>query len=437
MTKIKKLKKVLAGILLGSLALTAAACGNSAPAGTQPAAKSDQPAEIQFWYSLSGKNGEKIQSMVEEFNKSQNEVKVTATYQGNYYENHAKVLAAIAAGNQPDVTMVEIASVASFANAGALEELKPYAEGKNGTDLNDYVPGLMGNSYWKDKLYAIPFARSTPLLYLNKDMLKKAGLNPEGPKTWEELRQFSKAMTKKEGDKQTYGFSTPIDIWFYEALVFESGGKILSEDGKQLLVNNKEGIAPLSFWKSMLDEGVMKFPPGEKYNAWEVAENDFANGTVGMIFTSTGSLGSLLSKAKFDLGTAFLPANKDYGVPTGGANFVILAKSSKEKKEAAWKFVKWMTDTKQTTSWSQTTGYMPVRTSALNSEEMKKYYQEKPQFKVAVEQLKYAKPRPAAPGYKELQEVIMSEIQRAILGKATPEEALNTAADKGTKLLKK
>lgn len=432
-----KIKKALASILLGSLALTAAACGNTEQNSKQAAGNPTQPVEIQFWYALGGKNGEKIQSMVDEFNKSQNEVKVTATYQGNYYDNHAKVMSAIAAGNQPDVTMVEIASVASFANAGALEDLKPYVDGKNGTDLKDYVPGLMGNSYWKDKLYAIPFARSTPLLYLNKDMLKKAGLNPEGPKTWEELRQYAKALTKKEGDKQIYGFSTPIDIWFYEAMVFESGGKILSDDGKQLRVNSPEGIAPLTFWKSLLDEGVMKFPPGEKYNAWEVAENDFANGTVGMIFTSTGSLGSLLSKSKFDVGAAFLPANKEFGVPTGGANLVILAKSGKEKKEAAWKFVKWMTDTQQTISWSQTTGYMPVRTSALESEEMKKYYQEKPQFKVAVDQLKYAKPRPVAPGYKELQEAIMSEIQRAILGKATPEEALNAAAEKGDKLLKK
>ncbi|GAB7388629.1 ABC transporter substrate-binding protein [Bacillaceae bacterium] len=392
--------------------------------------------EIDFWYSLGGKNGEAIEALVNEFNASQDEVKVNATYQGDYYENHAKVMAAIAAGNQPDVTMVEIASIAAFASAGALQELTPYVQGENGVDLNDYIKGLLGNSYWEGKFYALPFNRSTPLLYVNKDMLKEAGLNPEGPKTWDELRRFAKALTKKEGEKQIWGFETPIDIWFYEALVLQNGGEILSEDGKEVRFHSAKGSEPIKFWQEMITEGSMKMPPGEKYNAWEVAETDFVNGNVAMIFTSTGSLNGLLEKADFEVGAAFLPAKESYGVPTGGANLVMLAKSSEEEKEAAWKFMKWLTDTPQTIAWSKQTGYMPVRVSAVESEEMKQYYKEKPQFKVAVDQLKYAKPRPVSPGYKELQEVIMEEIQRAVVGEATAEEALQAAAAKAEKLLK-
>lgn len=406
--------------------------GSTAPQGQT--ASAGKPVEIDFWYALGGKNGEYIEKMVKDFNASHKDIVVKPAYQGSYYENHSKVLASVSAGNQPDVTMVEVGSIGAFADAKVLEDLGPYANGAE----KKYIPGLLGNSYWKDKLYAIPFNRSTPLLYLNRDMLKAAGLDPNGPKTWEELRQFSQAMTKKEGDKTaTYGFSTPIDIWFYEALVFQSGGKILTDDNKELAINTEAGKAPLEFWTGMLKEGVMKAPPGEKYNAWDVAKQDFLNQQVGMIFTSTGDLRSLKENAKFDLGTAFLPANKNFGAPTGGANLVMLAKSSDEEKKASWEFMQWMTDTKQTIPFSLESGYMPVTTEAVESEDMKRAYEKEPNFQVAVKQLEYASPRPMVPGYKELQEVIMTEIQRAVLGQASVDEAIQKATEKGQKLLKK
>ncbi|WP_018130286.1 ABC transporter substrate-binding protein [Effusibacillus pohliae] len=421
---------MLAPVLVASSLLSG--CGSKSAPPAASTGDGNEPVTIDFWYSLSGKNGEVIKKMVDEFNQSQKEVKVNATFQGDYYTNHAKVMSAIAAGNQPDVTMIEVASVASFANNGALEDLTPYITGKDGIDKNDFIPGLLGNSTWNNKFYALPFNRSTPILYINKDKLKAAGLDENGPKTWDELESFAKKLSKKDTE---WGFSTPVDIWFYEALVAENGGEILSEDGKQALVNSPQAVEPIKFWKKMIDEGAMKMPPGAKYDAWEVAENDFINGKVAMIFDSTGSLNSLMDKAKFRVGTAFLPKKETYGVPTGGANLVMLAKS--KKKDAAWKFMKWMTDKKQTIFWSQQTGYMPVRTSAVNSEEMLKFFAEKPQFKVAVDQLQYAQPRPAAPGYKELQEVIMNEIQRAVLGEATPEDAMKTAVEKANQLLKK
>ncbi|WP_083208741.1 ABC transporter substrate-binding protein [Brevibacillus laterosporus] len=424
----------LSGMLAGCTQQQAVGTTEQRTAASQEATAATQPVEIDFWYAVGGHNGEMVQKLVKEFNQTHKDIVVKPSYQGSYYENHTKVLSAVTAGNQPDVTMVEIASIGAFADARVLEDLGPYAAGEE----KKYNPGLMGNSYWKEKLYAVPFNRSTPLLYLNRDLLKKEGLDPNGPKTWEELRQFSQKLTKKEGGKtKRYGFSTPIDIWFYEALVFESGGQILSEDGKSLMIHTEAGKAPLEFWMSMLQEGIMKAPPGEKYNAWDVAAQDFLNQQVGMIFTTTGELKGMREKAKFDVGTAFLPANKDFGVPAGGANLVILQKSSEKEKKAAWEFVKWITDTPQTSAWSAETGYMPVTSEAIQSDEMKKVYEQDPNFQVAVKQLEYGKPRPMVPGYKELQEVIMTEIQRVILGQASIDEALSKAVEKGQKLLKK
>lgn len=423
---------VLAGC--GSAGKEQAASGGSTPQPAAATAESSAPVTIDFWYALGGVRGKKIEEMVKQFNESHKDIVVKPAYQGSYSENHSKVLASVAAGNNPDVTMVEIASIASFADAKVLEDLTPYSQG----DEKKYNPGLMKNSYWKDKLYAVPFNRSTPLLYLNRDMLKEAGLDPNGPKTWDELVSFSEKLSKKEGNKTVrYGFSTPIDIWFYEALVFQGGGNLLSEDGKELTINNEAGKAPLELWSKMVKDGIMKNPPGENYNAWDVAEQDFLNQKVGMIFTTTGSLTELQKNAKFDMGAAFLPANKNYGTPTGGANLVMLAKSSDAEKKAAWEFMKWMTDTPQTVEWSIASGYMPVTTDAIDSPEMKAFYEKQPNFKVAVDQLQYGYPRPMSPGYKELQDVIQKEIQRAMLGQVSVDEALQAATEKGSKLLKK
>lgn len=429
-------------MLLLSVSLLITGCSSQSASKTGAAAEGDKlagagdgkPVEIDFWYALGGKNGKKIEEMVKAFNETHKNIVVKPAYQGDYYQNHAKVLSAVTAGNQPDVTMVEAGVVGTFADAKVLEDLGPYAKDMEAK----YIPGLMGNSYWKDKLYAVPFNRSTPLLYVNKDKLKEAGLDPAGPKTWDELIEYSRKLTKKEGDKtKTYGFSTPIDIWFYEALVFQNGGSILSEDGKRLAINNEAGKAPLKLWTSMVKEGIMKNPPGEKYNAWDVAKQDFLNGQVAMIFTSTGDLQAIESNAKFNVGTAFLPAGKTYGAPTGGANLVMLAKSSDEEKKAAWEFIKWMTDTPQTADWSLASGYMPATTEAVESKQMQDVYKERPNLKVAIDQLEYAKARPMAPGYKELQEVIMAELQRAMLGQATPDEAMAAIQKKAEKILKK
>jgi sn-glycerol 3-phosphate transport system substrate-binding protein len=441
-----KLKTLSTICLSGIIALSLAACGsdqatqevsekvetkNNTVETKNETVEKQELLEIDFWYSLPGASGEVVNALVDEYNASQDEIKVNATFQGDYYENHAKVMSSIAAGNQPDVTMVEIASIGAFADAGALEDLSKYGDDK---DMNDFIPGLMGNSYWNDTLYALPFNRSTPILYLNKNMLEAAGLDATGPKTWDELQEYARALTKDD----KIGFSTPVDIWFYEALVFENGGNILSEDGKKPLFNSDEAVEPVVLWQDMIKEGIMKLPPGEKYNAWEVANQDFTNGNVGMIFTSTGYLNYLMETAQgFEVATAFLPAKKEFGVPTGGTNLVMLAKTPDKEKEAAWKFMQWMTAKEQTIMFSKATGYMPVRDSAASSDEMKALYEEKPQFKVAVDQLEYAKPRPMVPGYKELQEVIMTEIQRAVIDESvSAEEALNNAAQKAEKLLK-
>ncbi|WP_199615995.1 ABC transporter substrate-binding protein [Paenibacillus alkalitolerans] len=421
---------------------TSGAGGNTEAGGTNsesaaaPDGKAKEKIVIKYWFSWGGKIEEAKKHLVEEFNKSQDRIEVVAEHQGTYDDLHAKVQAAFAAGNAPAVTDLEIASTGVFGRSGMLEDMTPFAE-RDAAEVNidDFIPGLMGNSYVDGKLYGLPFMRSTPILYKNVTLLKDAGLDPAGPSTWEQFEEYARVLK----EKGKTAITMPVDIWFYEAHVFQSGGQMLSEDGKSAAFNSPEGVAPVEFWKRLANESLIKIPVGNEAGA--TADKDWANQLSAFKFGSTAGVAASLEIAKgnnFELVTSFMPANKSYGVPTGGCHLVMTAKMSDEEKEAAWEFIKWMTSKENTVYQHKYTGYLPTRVSAVESEELQAHFKEYPQFKVAVDQLEYANARPMVNAYPEVAKIIKEAIEKAILDpNAKPQDTMNEAADKANKLLSK
>ncbi|NGP44884.1 ABC transporter substrate-binding protein [Bacillaceae bacterium SIJ1] len=428
--------------LMMTVLMVLSACGSAQQASGSESGSADENVNeegstdkinITYWYAWGDKIQENNENLVKMFNESQDRIHVTAEYQGTYDDLHAKTQAAFAAGNAPEVTQNEIASVGVFANNGMTESLTPFVE-QDDIDMDDFIEGLMGNSYVNGDLYALPYLRSTPILYLNASMLEENGLDPAGPKTWAEFEEYAQALTVEE---ERVGITMPIDIWFFEAFVAQSGGQTMNDEGTEVTFQEEPGVEAVTFWKELEQAGYMKVPTGDE--AGDQAMQDFVNGRSGMYLTSTAGLSNVLSIADekgFEVNTTFMPANDDYGVPTGGANLVMTAGLDAEKQEAAWEFIKWMTSTEQTAYASEYTGYLPSRTSAVESEKMKALYEKTPQYRVAVDQLEYARPRPMAEAYPEITKVLRDEILRTIIEDVSPEDALNTAADKASKLLK-
>ncbi|WP_237690603.1 ABC transporter substrate-binding protein [Paenibacillus caui] len=428
-------KKMSLLTLAALMAVSLAACGKDS-ASTSSAAEGKDKITIKYWYAFGDKIEEAKLHLVDEFNKSQDRYKVIGEHQGNYDDLHAKVQAAFAAGNAPAVSDLEIASTGVFANSGMLEELTPFAErDKDQVKMDDFIKGLMGNAYVNDKLYGLPFMRSTPILYKNVSMLKEAGLNPAGPKNWQEFEQYARVLK----EKGKTAISMPADIWFYEGFVAQSGGQMLSDDGKSAAFNSPEGVAPVEFWKKLSMDGLMKITVGNEAGA--NADKDWANQLSAFKFGSTAGVSAAIEIAKgnnFEMATAFMPANKSYGVPTGGCQLVMTSKLSDEEKEAAWAFIKFMTSKENTIYQHKHVGYLPTRVSAVESEELQQHFKEFPQYKVAVDQLEYARPRPMENAYPEVAKIVRSSIEKAILDpNVTPQEALNEAAEKANSLLKK
>lgn len=411
--------------------------------GGAGSAAAQGPIVAQFSYSFGGKNREVTEAHIKKFNESQSKYRIEGTFQGDYFQALAKIRAAAATKTAPAVFHVIGEAMPQLWQSGLFENLEPCAKGPNGTKLDDFLPGQTQHTYFDylgkpaAPLFALPFFRSTPILYYNADMLQSKGVPV--PATWGELRDAAAKLTVREGNEvKVYGFEAPIDWWFWYALLHEAGGSLLTPDGKKAAFREK-GTEALEFWVDLVNKDkTMKRPPGKDYNAWEVTNTDFVNQRVAMIYTSTAFLNYMTEYVKFKLGTAFLPAKVKQAVPTGGTFFVIARDAPAPQKEAGWAFIKWMTEPAQTISLSKATGYMPIRVSAVNSPEMQDFYRQNPNYKTAIDQLKTAQRFPFSPGLIEIQrEVIQPNLEAAVLGIKTSAEIMQAAEARTNEILSK
>ena len=395
---------------------------------------SDNVTEITYWYSWTGATQENNMELTELFNETVGKEKgihVTAEYQGTYDELHQKLQAAYVANETPEVTVMEIGSIRTFAENGVLEPLDNYVA-EAGVDMNDFYDGLMENCYVDEVCYGLPYLRSTPIMYCNNTLLNEAGWDYKDIKTWDDLGAAATAVHEKTGK---YGISQYSYIWTLEAFMIEHGTTILNEDETATNLNSEEGKEIINFYKDMIDQGIV-----HAYNSAESDKvtSDVQNESTAIWFGSTGSLKdnvAIADELGFELGTAFIPKYVTYGTPTGGCCLIMTSNVTDEEKAAAWEFLEFMTETEQAIKSSIKTGYLPSRKSAGESETMQEYFKEMPLAKVALDQLEYATGRPTNPGYVEAVDAIESALDAIYVNGADVDQTLANLEVKVNKLL--
>lgn len=355
-----------------------------APAAETPA--SGEKATVQFWHSLTGKNAEYMDALIKRFNDSHEDIEVVGTFQGSYDDEVTKLQQAIASGTAPDVSMLERAYVQMFADSDVLEDLNPYME-TSGVSKDGFTEGLMGHSIFNDKLVSLPLNRSTPILHVNKTLLDEKGLAI--PTTWDELKKVANALVVKDKDQVTrYGFTMPYDTWYPIAMISQAEGTFFNADNTSIgFGDNGVGVKVFSYLKDLQSSGALYYPPAQ--DSGNIVTQMFVDGKVAMMFGSTGSIGSLADAVDFDYVTAFLPQDKVFANPTGGANVAML--SGSKNKEAAWEFINWMeTDPQGALPFIMSSGYLPFTKKMVESKEIQDLWAKEPNRKVAYDQLQYA-----------------------------------------------
>lgn len=411
-------------LLAGSLATTVAC---------RRATRSDGRTVASLWFAYGGKNREVLLDLVGRFNASQSKVFVDATFQGDYFEALAKLRTAIAAGAAPSMSHVVGEVVPYLARANVLEPLDAYPVAR---DL-DLVPALAQSGSYRggdaQPLVAIPFNRSTPIMYANGKILGEAKVAV--PRTWTELREAARALTRRDGEVR-WGHEVPIGWWFWVAMVGQAGGQVVADDGTATL-GGEAGEKALRFWQTLVHvDRTMRPPPGRDYNAWQATNQDFLAGRAAITWTSTAFLRYLEENARFPVIAAPLPRDVRASVPTGGTFFCILRTAPPEEKQAAWEFLRWMCAPEQTIDWATRTGYLPVTESAVRRLEASGYYTKHPNDRVAYDQLADADPWPWAPTLFRIQrDVVEPRLEDAVLtnkdAHAVLEDARAAAARRG------
>lgn len=445
-----KSKKVISlSLAVAMMGATLSGCGASSTISESAVAKSDAPqtvnvqnqdstsnevTELTFWYSWTDKIQENNIALTEQFNQTvglEKGIHVTAEYQGSYDDLHQKLQAAYVAGVTPDVTVMEIASIRTFAENGVLQPLDDYINA-SAVDMSDFQEGLMENSYINDKCYGLPYLRSTPIFYMNKNLIKDAGLDPDGLHTWDDLKTYVTTVHEKTGK---LGMSMFTYNWLMEAFMIEHSTSVLTEDELTSNMNNAQAKEIVKFFKNLQDSGAAKIYLN---SASDSIKTDIMNQNAAIWYGSTGDLTYYKSVAEdcgFELGCCFVPKADQYGVTSGGCNLIMSSSISDIHKQAAWEFINWMTSTEQTITASTNTGYLPSRKSAAESEQMKSLYVTFPQFKVALDQLSYAKGRPMNPGYAEATKELTNALDSIWVNRADIDTTLDDLALKMTSLL--
>lgn len=410
----------------------------TAPAATaKPVAPSNAaPVTITFWHGMNGTEpgtqGGTLQELVDQYKQVAPNVSINldfTPYTGS--ELQQKVTGAIVARNTPDLVQAFESDVAAWYDAGAIAPLDDYAKKSlTDADLADIQKALLDSGrfpQYQNQLLSFPFNRSIYVVYYNKPELTKAGY-PDGPKTWDDV---AAACAKIVADMPCYAVQPAPDGFI--PVVWGRGGEVLSADFKRATFNGPEGVAALTFDVNNIQNKIAYVSKGFDW------QNDLGAKKVAMSPPTTIAGDPFIAKAvndAFELGIAPVPISPGKPVRSlfSGTNLAVM-KSTPEKQQAAWDFIVWLTQTKQSAYWTVQTSYLPIRKSSLNEPILKDFIAKTPRLQVALDLIPTGVPGISVAGWADARTYLLDAVTAATSLTADPKQALDDAAAKADQAL--
>jgi len=403
--------------------------------------------EIQWWHAM-GSSGERMDKIAADFNASQSEYKVTATFKGNYTETMTAAIAAFRAKKQPHIVQVfEVGTATMMAAKGAVYPIEDLMK-DSGTKLDKsvFLPAVI--SYYQTPggdLLSMPFNSSTPVVWYNKDAFAKAGISSP-PTTWPEMKTASEKLLKA-GYK--CGFASGWQSWV-ELENFSAWHNLelgTQENGfaglnTEFTFNNdavKRHLSDLYEWSK---SGIFVYG-GRRGDSLP----KFTNAECGMWLNSSAYYGSIKKQAKFEFGQTMLPyypdiVKKPQNSIIGGATLWVLKGHPQGDYKGVAQFMNYISSPEVQAWWHQVTGYVPITTPAYELSKTQGFYDTNPGTDTAIKQLSLNTPTPNSRGLRfgsfvQIRDIINEEMEAIWNGSKTASEAMDDAAARGNKLLRK
>jgi multiple sugar transport system substrate-binding protein len=338
----------LSGLLTATTLLLATACG---PTPTSEATSES----LTLWARDSQRKF--ITAVADAWNKDHDtQVQVTIVPAQNFVQ---KFGTAVATGTGPDIASIDLVYLPYFASTGVLEDITdqaaelPYADSMSRSHRK--------LATYQDRTYALPFTAEASVLFYNKNLFRRAGLDPDNPpSTYAEIVSAAKQITDLGDDVHGYviaGECAGCNVFEFTPHVWASGGEVLSDDGMKARFDTPEVTDALTFYRKLWTDGSM--PQRARTDSGAFQPSAFLSGKVGM--SPFGAfLVPLLKDADFDYGVAPLPGKNGGWSSFAGGDEIAITEDA-DDPEAAWEFLRWATGEEAQTVLAEA-GVTPVRT---------------------------------------------------------------------------
>jgi sn-glycerol 3-phosphate transport system substrate-binding protein len=403
---------------------------------------------INWWHSMAGHNGKIVDELVANFNKSQEQYHVVATFRGGYDEALNSLVAAFRGGKQPHIAQVYEGGTLQMMTSGAIVPVHQLLK-DHGYDIDwsTYLDPIR-SYYWDENknLTSMPFNSSTPLMYINLERLKAAGIS-KVPENWDELITFL--------DKDvSLGNKCGLIVSWHTWVLFENNNAIQDRPfatrangfkglDAELVYNNPETIALTKKLADRIKTGAFTYDG----RGSDAARNGFISQKCSVMMESTSALKGVIEQAKFDWKPAMLPYETQTktvkNAIIGGATLWVLNGKPEAEYKAVAAFIDFIAKPEQQVWWHKNTGYMPLSKVAYETLKSEGYYKENPGHEVAILQLlRGGAPSDNSMGvrlgmFPQVRDSLMDELEKIFGGKTTPEIGLQSAVDRGNQVLRR
>ena len=404
--------------------------------------------EIQWWHAMTGPNGDLIVKLANDFNASQSDYKVVPTYKGGYPDTLNAGIAAFRAGQAPHIIQVfEVGTATMMAAKGAVKPVyQLMKETGQSFDPQAYLPAITGYySTVKGEMLSFPFNSSSMVLWLNKDALAKAGVDPDKVKTWPEVFDAAK---KLHATSPTCGLST---AWLTWGLIEQFSAWHNVPIGTK--ANGLDGFDTTLVFNTPLHEKLLatladlqKDKSFDYSGRTNTGEGRFTSGECPMFLNSSAFYGNVKANAKFAYNAVPMPYYPDVkGAPQnsiiGGASLWIMGGKSADEYKGVAKFLTFLSDTDRQVELHVKSGYLPITKAAYDKVKASGFYKENPILEVPLLELTNKPPTENSRGLRfgnmvQMRDVWSEEIEQALAGKKTAKQALDSAVERGNAMLR-
>ncbi|QGX99136.1 sn-glycerol-3-phosphate ABC transporter substrate-binding protein UgpB [Roseovarius faecimaris] len=403
--------------------------------------------EIEFWHAFTGRLGELVAEQVETFNASQSDYKVVATHKGNYSETLNAGIAAFRAGEQPDILMVfEVGTATMMAAKGAIKPV--YEVMGDGFDQSKYIGSVKGYYTSPDgNMLSLPFNSSTPVLWVNRDKLSEAGIDPDTDmSTWE---QVGDVLDQLKGAGVDCPLTTAWQSWIhlenfsaYHDTPFATKSNGFDGTDTELAFNSPAQVAHIGALGDWAKDG--KFIYAGRRN--EGGAN-FRAGECALFTESSAGYAGIKAEAEFDFEVRPLPywkavADEPQNTIIGGASLWVMEGQTDAEYAGVAAFMDFLSSPEIQAKWHQDTGYLPITSEAGDLTREQGFYDANPGTDIAVIQMTAKEPTANSKGlrlgsFDQIRGIIDEELEAVWSGDKDAQTALDSAVERGNALLRR